>query len=54
MVASSSARHSTASAPWAGAGSICSGSSDLGQLVHAAQPRQPGVGEHDRVELAVA
>ena len=50
----SSVRHSTASAPWPGAGSIWSGSSTSVTSSSAAEPGQPGAGEHDGVDLAVA
>ena len=46
-------RHSTASAPWPGAGSIWIGSMHLGDRVEPAEPGQPGPGEHDGVELTV-
>ena len=42
----------SASAPCAGAGSICSGVEQLGRLVDAAQPAQPGRGDDHGVELA--
>ena len=45
----SPARHSTASAPCPGAGSICSGSSTSVDLVEPAEPGQAGAGEHDGV-----
>ena len=50
----SAARHSTASAPCAGAGSICSGVEQLGRLVDAAEPAQPGRGDDHGVELTRA
>ena len=50
---SSSARHSTASAPWPGAGSICSGSRTSVTSSEPAEPGEAGAGEHDGVELAV-
>ncbi len=46
------ARHSTASAPWAGAGSICSGSSSSVASSTRPEPAQPGGGHHHGVQLA--
>ena len=48
----SAARHSTASAPCPAAGQHLVRLEDLGDRVQPADPGQPRVGEHDRVELA--